>query len=81
MRRGLVIDTHADGYGFDQCGSTMTVKQLIDHLSQYPSDMPVYVGNNRQGWYHGEPDWYTYGSIYSDRLIERNEEDEEDEDD
>ena len=78
--RGLVIDTHNDGYDFEQCGSTMTVSRLIDILSGYPSDMPVYVGNNRDGWYNGEPSWYSYGAINSDNLIERYEAPEEDDD-
>ena len=76
----LVIDTHADEYGAEECyPSTMTVGELISLLENYPCDMKVVVGNNIQSYKNN--DWYTYGYINADRVInvveEIEEEDEE----
>ena len=77
MRRYLVIDTHADEYTAKEVTYSMTVKQLIDILQGYPGDMPVLVGNNRQSY----NDWYTYGAINTDRVIDIIEQDDTEDDD
>lgn len=65
----LFIEGRRNGYTPDQCGRTMTVGDLIEYLSQFDEDMPVYL-NNDNG--------YTFGSI-DERSFEE-EELEEDED-
>ena len=50
----LFIEGKRNGYGIDQCGKTLTVGELIDLLSDYDEDTPVYLRNDNG---------YTYGSI------------------
>jgi hypothetical protein len=38
----LYIEGRRNGYGLDQCGRTMTVAELIDYLSQFDEELPVY---------------------------------------
>ncbi len=63
----LTIETRRNGYGVDQCGRTLTVAELIDYLSQWGEDIPVYFSNDNG---------YTYGSINFDDINE-NEDDED----
>ena len=39
----VYIDSRRDGYSPSQCHDTMTVGELIDILSQYDEDQPVYI--------------------------------------
>lgn len=57
----LYIEGRRNGYGPDQCGRTMTVAELIDYLSQFDEELPVYLSND-QG--------YTYGNIDEDSFEE-----------
>ena len=50
----VYIDSRRDGYSPSQCHDTMTVGELIDILSQYDEDQPVYIRNDNG---------YTYGNI------------------
>lgn len=50
----LYIEGRRNGYGPDQCGRTMTVSEMIDFLSQFDGDLPIYL-NNDSG--------YTFGNI------------------
>lgn len=59
--RVLYIEGRRNGYGLEQCGRTMTVAELIDYLSQFDEELPVYL-NNDQG--------YTYGNIDEDSFEE-----------
>ena len=63
----VYIDSRRDGYSPSQCHDTMTVGELIDILSQYDEDQPVYIRNDNG---------YTYGSI-TERDIEDAEEEAE----
>ena len=65
----ITLETKRDGYAPDQCGSTMTVGELIDYLSQFDEDAKIYYSNDNG---------YTYGSI-KDYQIQENYEDDEDE--
>ena len=59
MEKGkIVLNTNRSGYGTDQISETLTVRSLIDLLSDYPDDTPVYFGNDRRSY-----GWYTYGEI------------------
>lgn len=50
----LFIEGKRNGYGIDQCGKTLTVRKLIELLSDFDEDTPVYLRNDNG---------YTYGSI------------------
>lgn len=50
----LFIEGKRNGYGTEQCGRTLTVGELIDMLSEYDEETPVYLRNDKG---------YTYGSI------------------
>lgn len=57
----LYIEGRRNGYGPDQCGRTMTVSEMIDFLSQFDGDLPIYL-NNDSG--------YTFGNIDEDSFSE-----------
>ena len=57
----LYIEGRRNGYGIEQCGRTMTVAELIEYLSQFDEELPVYLSND-QG--------YTYGNIDEDSFEE-----------
>ena len=50
----LFINGKKNGYDTDQCGETLTVRELIEILQEYDEDSPVYLRNDNG---------YTYGSI------------------
>lgn len=52
--KALFIEGKKNGYGIDQCGRTMTVGELIEILSEFDENRPVYLRNDNG---------YTYGSI------------------
>lgn len=54
MASVLFIEGRRDGYSPEQCGSTMTVAELIAFLEDFDGDMPIYL-NNDNG--------YTFGRI------------------
>lgn len=69
MKNYLTIETHRDGYSVSQCGKTLTVSELVDYLTQWDDDTPVYFSNDNG---------YTYGSISFDDInsAEVNDDDE-----
>lgn len=67
----ITFETKREGYAPDQCGSTMTVGELIQYLEQFDEDTKVFYSNDNG---------YTYGSIKSYQIQENYEEDESDED-
>lgn len=73
--KALFIEGKRNGYGIDQCGRTLTVRELIEILEEFDEDRPVYLRNDNG---------YTYGSITEgdintaeDLGYEEDEEDEE----
>lgn len=67
--KALFIEGNRDGYSPEQCGRTMTVGELINLLSLYDEDRPVYLRNDNG---------YTYGHIREvDIRTEEELEDEE----
>ena len=50
----LFINGNRNGYGMEQCGRTLSVGELIEILSNYDEETPVYLRNDNG---------YTYGSI------------------
>ena len=75
MKENLILNTKREGYGTDQCGTTLTVGELIELLQDYDEDMKVYFGNDYRGTY-----WYTYGSITEDDFYLESEESNNEED-
>jgi hypothetical protein len=69
----IIINANREGYGTDQITNTMTVGELIDALSDFDEDTPVYIGNDRTSY-----GWYTYGGITMRDIEETDGEDEED---
>ena len=66
----ITIEAHRTGYSPDQCGYTITAGDLIDILSQYDEETPIYISNDNG---------YTYGAIHTYDIDEINPEDEEEE--
>ena len=57
----LIYSTFREGYGIDQIRNTMTVGKLIDFLSIYDENTPIYLSFDNG---------YTYGGITDDRFEE-----------
>lgn len=58
---GLFIEGRRNGYSPEQCGDTLSVKDLIEELQNYDEDLPVYLSNDNG---------YTYGNITSSSFKE-----------
>ena len=67
-REALFINANNNGYEPSQCGRTITVGELIDLLSDFDEDMPIFLKFDNG---------YSYGSIREDDFIEDIVEDEE----
>ena len=52
--KALFIEGNRSGYTPEQCGHTLTVKELIEILREFDEDSPVYIRNDKG---------YTYGHI------------------
>ena len=61
----LFIQNIRNGYGPDQCGSTMTVAELIEFLEQFEEDTKVYISNDNG---------YTYSPIRESNFFENDDE-------
>lgn len=66
----IFINGNRSGYSPEQCGRTLTAQQLIDILSGFDPDAPVYLKNDGG---------YTYGAITDWDIDEDTAEDEEEE--
>ena len=64
----LFIEGRRNGYGPEQCGRTMTVRELIEWLEQYDDDTEIFLKNDRG---------YTYGNIDEWSFEEEEESEEE----
>ena len=65
----LIYSTTREGYDVDQIYRTMTTGELIDFLSQYDEDTPLYLSFDNG---------YTYGG-FIESSFEEHYDDEEDE--
>ena len=61
----LYLNTRRNGYNIGQCGSTITVGELIELLKEYDEDMEIFFRNDNG---------YTYGNIYEEDFSEYEEE-------
>ena len=68
IREALFINADNNGYEPSQCGRTITVGELIDLLSDFDEDMPIYLKFDNG---------YSYGSIRYDDFMEELVEDED----
>ena len=50
----LFLEGRRNGYSIEQCGETFAVSELIDFLSEFDKDTPIYLSNDRG---------YTFGNI------------------
>lgn len=64
----LFIEGRRNGYGTDQCGRTMIVREMIEWLEQFDEDAEIFLKNDNG---------YTYGNIDEMSFEEDYEEDEE----
>lgn len=55
----LIYSTFRAGYGIDQIKKTMTVGELMDFLSNYDEETPIYLSFDNG---------YTYGGIEKNRF-------------
>lgn len=69
MKNYLTIETRRSGYSVSQCGKTLTVSELVNFLSQWDDNTPVYFSNDNG---------YTYGSISFDDINSAKGDDEDD---
>lgn len=65
----ITLETKREGYSPDQCGSTMTVGELIQYLSQFDESSKIYFSNDNG---------YTYGSLKNYQIQVDYEEEDED---
>ena len=64
----LFIEGRRNGYSPEQCGNTMTVREMIEWLEQFDDETQIFLSNDRG---------YTYGSITESSFQEEELEDEE----
>ena len=64
----LIINAKRNGYSPDQCGSTLTVGELIRELECFDPDDKIYLSHDNG---------YTYGSITANDLNEQEDMDED----
>lgn len=65
----IFIEGRRNGYSPDQCGRTMTVRELIDYLeNNFEDDQEVFLDNDRG---------YTFGNITESSFSEVDEDSEE----
>lgn len=64
----IFIEGRRNGYSPDQCGRTMTVRELIDYLeNNFDDDQEVFLDNDRG---------YTYGNITESSFSEVNQDED-----
>lgn len=68
MKKVLFINGKRNGYGIDQCGTTLSVGELIEILKDYDEDRLIYLRNDNG---------YTYGSVTEYDINPCEEEDED----
>lgn len=63
----IIIEAQRNGYSIEQCGSTLTVGELIRILEDYDTDTPIYLSHDNG---------YTFGSISESDIEEAFDEEE-----
>ena len=76
MKECVFINGNRDGYGPDQCGVTLTVRQLCDYLlSNYDEDAEVFLRNDKGYTYGSIREWDVYSGRYDEDEVEVDTED------
>ena len=57
----VIMETHRRGYSTDQITDTISVRELIDILSQFDEDAKIYTSHDNG---------YTFGGIHEDDFEE-----------
>ena len=68
MKEVIIIEAQREGYSIHQCYRTMTVGELVQALSEYDEDTPIYFSHDNG---------YTYGSLKEENIDIRYDEEEE----
>ena len=68
MEEIIIIEAQREGYSIHQCYKTMTAGELIQVLSVYDEDTPIYFSHDNG---------YTYGSLREENIDIRYDEEEE----
>lgn len=68
MKEVIIIEAQREGYSINQLYKTMTVGELIQELSGYDEDTPIYFSHDNG---------YTYGSLRAENIDIRYSEEEE----
>lgn len=59
MKEVLMLMAEREGYGVDQIRRTVTVGELMEILSEFDEDLPIYLSHDSG---------YTYGGILESRF-------------
>lgn len=70
MKANLIIEVKREAYSLEGVMNTMTVGELIDYLSQFDEESPVYISHDNG---------YTYGGLHYDSFSDSYPEDETEE--
>lgn len=62
MKTVVTLEACRSCYGLNQIGKTLTVKELIQELEDYPEDSPV-VFSNDNGYTYGEISRYDLNAV------------------
>lgn len=68
MKQVLYIEGRRDGYTPQQCGSTLTVGELIAYLAEFEPETELYLKNDG-GYTYGCIDW----DSFDDAVIDEDE--------
>lgn len=68
MKEVIIIEAQREGYSIDQLHRTMTAGELMQVLSDYDEDTPIYFSHDNG---------YTYGSLKAENIDVRYEDEEE----
>ena len=69
MKSVIIIEAQREGYSIDQCYKTMTAGELIQTLSEFDENTPIYFSHDNG---------YTYGSLRAENIDERQIKEEDD---
>lgn len=59
----LFIEGRRNGYSTDQCGRTMTVREMIEWLEQFDEDAEIFLKNDN-GYTYGNIDQWSFEEDY-----------------
>ena len=57
----VMIESNRNGYKPEQCGKTLTVRELIEQLQGYDEDAKVYISNDEGNTFGSLNQWSITG--------------------